>query len=51
MELMATRFEKKSDAGEARKSLSDLRSKLEGQRKTGKQLLTEWNNEQTELIN
>jgi hypothetical protein len=49
--LISTRFEKKSDAQEARKSLSDLRSKFDAARKTPKQLMTEYNNEPTELIN
>lgn len=51
IELLNTRFEKKSDAQEARKSLSDLKSKFEATRKSPKALLQEFNSEQTELIN
>lgn len=51
VELLTTKFEKKSDSVEARKCLVDIRNKLETMKKSPQRFLQDHNTEQTELIN
>lgn len=51
IKMMGTKFDRKYDQAEARKSLFDVRNKLEQLHITPQKLLMEYNSDTTELIN